>query len=320
MGIITSIMAFLSYEDLVRTGVLSSEDCALQYCLDVELLRPHQFCEDCQNYMELKPCSPAMFRDGFYWSCTGAVHALSIRAASILSNRNMSLSSFLHLLWIFCNGTSVADAARILSKNDKTVRSLYQSLQQCMAENVLDIGSGANRKSGGPGHIVEIDESKFGKRKYNRGRRVVGKWILGGYCRTTHEIFLVECTDNKRNHHTLLRLIKQNVRPGTIILTDKWKGYNALARHGYTHLVVNHRQGFVDPTTRVHTNTCEGMWFHAKKYMLRGHGRTRSDSTAMAMAFSEFVWLQRHNLTRNDASVRRCYNQEIPRLMSMIFG
>ena len=133
MGIITSIMAFLSYEDLVRTGVLSSEDRALQYCLDVELLRPHQFCEDCQNYMELKPCSPAMFRDGFYWSCTGAVHTISIRAASILSNRNISLSSFLHLLWIFCNGTSVADAARILSKNEKTVRSLYQSLRQCMA-------------------------------------------------------------------------------------------------------------------------------------------------------------------------------------------
>ena len=142
------------------------------------------------------------------------------------------------------------------------MRSLYQCLRQCMEEDVLDIASGANRKIGGPGHIVEIDESKFGKRKYNRGRRVVGKWILGGYCRTTHEIFLVECTDNKRNHHTLLRLIKQNVRPGTIILTDKWKGYNALARHGYTHLVVNHRQGFVDPTTGVHTNTCEGMWFH----------------------------------------------------------
>ena len=58
---------------------------------------------------------------------------------------------------------------------------------------------------------MEIDESKFVKRKYNRGRLVVAKWILVGYCRTTHEIFLVECTDNKRNQHTLLRLIKQNV-------------------------------------------------------------------------------------------------------------
>ena len=29
------------------------------------------------------------------------------------------------------------------------------------------------------GQIVEIDESLIGNRKYNRGKRVKGKWILG---------------------------------------------------------------------------------------------------------------------------------------------
>jgi hypothetical protein len=33
-------------------------------------------------------------------------------------------------------------------------------------------------KIGGNGMIVEIDESKFGKRKYNRNHRVEGVWIL----------------------------------------------------------------------------------------------------------------------------------------------
>uniref|UniRef100_A0A915HUD0 Transposase n=1 Tax=Romanomermis culicivorax TaxID=13658 RepID=A0A915HUD0_ROMCU len=35
-------------------------------------------------------------------------------------------------------------------------------------------------KLGGPGKIVEIDESKFGKRKYHRGHRVEGSWIIAG--------------------------------------------------------------------------------------------------------------------------------------------
>ena len=35
---------------------------------------------------------------------------------------------------------------------------------------------------GGQGKIVKIDESKFGKRKYNKGRLVEGQWVLGGIC------------------------------------------------------------------------------------------------------------------------------------------
>ncbi|KAL5264216.1 hypothetical protein ACHWQZ_G005336 [Mnemiopsis leidyi] len=132
--------------------------------------------------------------------------------------------------------------------------------------------------------------------------------------------FLTECTNNKRDHHTLLRLIKQNVLPGTIILTDKWKGYNSLSHHGFIHLVVNHRQGFVDPLTGVHTNTCEGMWFHAKKHMRQGHGRTRVDSTAVSIALCEFVWLKKFGLTRSDSSIRQMFNRDIPQLMSRVFS
>lgn len=309
--------SLLSYEDLLRRGVLSSESCCLQYCLDAELLRPFQFCEDCQDYMTLKECPPTKYADGFCWTCNDAEHFCSVRSGSILNKRKLPLSTFLHLLWLFCNRISVCDVARILSLNTKTVRSHFKALRQCMAEDLLD--NGATQKIGGAGHIIEIDESKFGKRKYNRGRRVVGKWILGGYCRTTGECFLVECPRNKRDHHTLIRLIKENVLPGTIILTDKWKGYNALSRHGFTHHVVNHSRGFVDPVTGVHTNTCEGMWFHAKKHMRRGTGRSRTDSSCMAIALCEFMWMKRSGLTRTDHSVRQSFGQEIPALFRRIF-
>jgi len=37
---------------------------------------------------------------------------------------------------------------------------------------------------GGNGLIVEIDEAKFGRRKYNRRRLITGQWLFGGIERT----------------------------------------------------------------------------------------------------------------------------------------
>lgn len=46
-----------------------------------------------------------------------------------------------------------------------------------------------NIKIGGPGIIVEIDEMKFGKKKYNRGHQVIGSWIIGGVERIDEKNF-----------------------------------------------------------------------------------------------------------------------------------
>ena len=81
----------------------------------------------------------------------------------------------------------------------------------------------------------------------------------------------------------------------------KYYSKNNFNHHGYTYLVVNNRQGFVEPATGDHANTFKGMWFHTKKHMLQGHGRTRRDSSQLFTALYEFYW------------------QEIPRLVSRIF-
>ena len=42
---------------------------------------------------------------------------------------------------------------------------------------------------------VEIDESKFDKRKYNRGRNVKGQWVFGGVERGSGKTFLAAVHD-----------------------------------------------------------------------------------------------------------------------------
>ena len=63
---------------------------------------------------------------------------------------------------------------------------------------------------------VEVDESKFGKRKYNAGHHVEGVWVVGRCEKNGREIFAVPLEN--RNAQTLLHIIQTYVRPGSIIL------------------------------------------------------------------------------------------------------
>ena len=114
------------------------------------------------------------------------------------------------------------------------------------------------KKLGGVGFTVEIDESKFGKRKYHRGKRVKGQWVFGGICRETNEIFAEPVP--KRDAATLLDVIKKWIHPGTTIISDCWKAYDCLESEGYKHFKVNHSVTFKDPVTGAHTNRIERLW------------------------------------------------------------
>lgn len=63
--------------------------------------------------------------------------------------------------------------------------------------------------------MVEIDEAKFGHRKYNCGRIVGGNWGFGGIERESKKCFFVPVPT--RGSETLLNLIKKYIRPGTTV-------------------------------------------------------------------------------------------------------
>ena len=72
---------------------------------------------------------------------------------------------------------------------------------------------------------MEIDESKFVKRKYGKGKRKVCKdWVLGGIGHETGECFM-RIVKN-RSKVTLLSIIKEYVLPKTTIITDCYVSYH----------------------------------------------------------------------------------------------
>jgi transposase-like protein len=139
--------------------------------------------------------------------------------------------------------------------NTKTISRLLKRTAKFLIPKVMN----CQDKIGGNNSVVEIDESKFGKRKYNRGHRVEGVWILGMIEKTGQKRIRLLTLEN-RTKDGLLELIKQHVKQDTIIYTDGRKGYNGLNEYFSGHFVVNHSIHFVDPNTSVHTNTIEGSW------------------------------------------------------------
>lgn len=161
----------------------------------------------------------------------------------------------------------------ILYTTKFTKTALWKLLTQ-VSEKLVPNYYNAADQIGGENIIVQIDESKFGKRKYHIGHSVEGVWILGMVEKTEkRRIKLVMVDDRKEK--TLSKLITESVEKGSTIHTDMWKGYNKLNQHFKEHNTVNHSKYFVDPVTKVDTNTIEGEW-SGIKINVPYRGRTKS--------------------------------------------
>ena len=92
-------------------------------------------------------------------------------------------------------------------------------LIQSLTGPILDL---ADAPIGGEGIIVEIDESKLGKRKYNRGHRVKGIWVVGVGVEITPERCIFAVSVQYRSADTLRAIIQDHVLPGTTVRTDPY--------------------------------------------------------------------------------------------------
>ena len=107
--------------------------------------------------------------------------------------------------------------------------------------------------------MVQIDKSLFRhKPKHHRGRATTNEVWVFGLCDTSHSPAMgIMCTVPDRTTRTLLPIIAQHVRSGSVIYSDQWAAYNKVQQLQpvSSHQTVNHSVNFVDPATGVHTRT-----------------------------------------------------------------
>jgi len=190
-----------------------------------------------------------------YWPLQGTRFALL----------RISPSQWLSLVKLFELSTSARKASQEVHLSYKTTLRAYDILRRVLVEELAktdDLLKGE----------LEADEAYFGgKRKGKRGRGAGGKTIVYGILERGGRVSVSIVQDVSAE--SLMTETVKRVRRGSIVYTDKWRGYDSLMFCGYKHLNIDHRYKFKQG--KVYINGIEGFWAFAKERLIKHHGISR---------------------------------------------
>jgi transposase-like protein len=195
----------------------------------------------------------------------------SAKVGTIFEDSPLGLDKWFAAVWLVANcknGVSSYEVARDLGVTQKSAWFMLHRIRLAMK-------AGSILKMDGE---VEADETYMGGKIPNMSlskRAKIGKASVGrGSAGKRAVVGILQRKTPKRSSKvkathvgdvrgpTLKTLIRENVEPGSRLLTDNWAGYRGL-RGEYLHEVVDHAVTYVQGT--VHTNGIENYWSLLKR-------------------------------------------------------
>lgn len=204
ISVLASIMSKADFIYLlIEIGFLNTEFVKCKQYKGQMSLQEHSTPADgvrwiCRNYM------PSRSRLVKSKPCTGT---RSIRSNSWFYQSKLKPVEILMFTYYWCYNIPMRVIRKEFKMSDKTIVDWSSFCRKVAVDQVLDNPV----KIGGPGVIVEIDESKFGKslyycklfstiyiyccviiifiEKYHSGKRVEGQWVFGGVERNSAKCF-----------------------------------------------------------------------------------------------------------------------------------
>ena len=116
---------------------------------------------------------------------------------------------------------------------------------------------------------IEADESYFGgTRKGKRGRGAVGKVAVFGLLKRNGKVYTVVVPNAQSA--TLLPIIREKVKPDSIVYTDTFRSYDVLDVSEFSHFRINNNMHFAE--NHNHINGIENFWNQAKRHLRKFNG------------------------------------------------
>ena len=165
------------------------------------------------------------------------------------------------LIELFIAGVSACTAAQLVSVNKNTAGYYFYRLRVLIFHNSPHLEMFDSE--------VEVDESYFGgQRKGKRGRGAAGKVAVFGLLKRNGKVYTVAVSNTQTA--TLLPIIREQVKPDSIVYTDCYKSYDVLDVSEFSHLRINHSTHFIDRQN--HINGIENFWNQAKRHLRKFNG------------------------------------------------
>ena len=170
-----------------------------------------------------------------------------------------------HLIELFVAGTTARTAASLVGVNKTTASYYFLRLRQ-----IIDANSQAHDVFSGE---IEVDERYVGGiRRGKCGRGTAGKVPVFGLLKRNGKVYAA-MIPNARSE-TLMPIIRDKVKPDSLVYTDCWRGYNALDVSEFKHYRINHSELFADKHN--HINGMENFWNQAKRHLRKFNGVPKS--------------------------------------------
>ena len=262
----------------IREILLNETEC-IKFLFEKEILYKPKTC---------KKCSSKLYQDKKRFCCVNKKcrRSISIFKDSFFTRNHLRSDHTMMIGYLWLCKSSYTTVRMMTGHSPNTISDYIRLFRELIVNTLEDY----DQMIGGEGNIKEVDESKFGRRKYHRSRRVEGVWVIGGIENTSEKkCFLVKV--EKRDEETIKKILKTHVRKGSIVRTDCWRGYlNIEEELDVRHETVNHSKHFTDPETGVHTNTIEGLWNGIKQQIApRSRNKNLIENHLL-----EFIWRKRN--------------------------
>lgn len=203
------------------------------------------------------------------YKCKNTNKYFNVRTNTVFEGTKIPLQQWFLATYLFTASKKGISSYELATTLDITQKSAWFMLQRI--RYAMEHDNFVKQMEG----VIEVDETFVGGKNKNRhwdkkvensqGRSFKDKTPVMGMLERDGKVKCVVVPDTKAA--SIQPIIRENVKEGSIIVSDEWHAYNGLSRN-YHHEVVDHKRGQYLNSNGFTTNSLEGFWTQLKRNII----------------------------------------------------